>query len=63
MTTADEKVDHAADKLRGSDVEMARVPMTSPPGARSGAAAIPQSPSRSETATSSQSCGIRGSDG
>ena len=43
--------------------ETASVPMTSPPGARSGAAAIARSRSRSAARSSSGSCGIRGSVG
>ena len=49
-----------ADALRVAD-EMARVPMTSPPGARSGAAAIPHSPNRAATSSLLSSWGIRGS--
>ena len=43
----------SASKMRGSAVEMASVPITSPPGARSGAAAIPRNRRRLASASSS----------
>ena len=51
----------SASNMRGSALDTASVPMTSPPGARSGVAAMPRSASRSATMMSEGSCGMRGS--
>ena len=52
----------SAANVRGSADEIASVPMTSPPGARSGAAAMPaQAQPLGRPPTSSASWGMRGS--